>query len=317
MKHTISIALLFLSTVVLLTPGHSKTIALSFDDAPRGKGPLFTGEQRSVELTKKLEQHSAKPVVFFVTTREIETGKNRERIHRYAKAGHLIANHSHSHPWAHKTDSDKYVADIKQANSLLTGFDNRRPWYRFPYLDEGRTLEQRNRLRNELDQMELMNGYVTVDNYDWYIEGKWQEAVDNDQPVNIEALGEAYIEMLLSAVQFYDQLAVDTLSRSPHHVLLLHENDLAALFIGDLIEALKAQGWKIISPDEAYTDPIANYQPTTLRTGQGRIAAMAHDKHSKDQEKSKKLRKRLSHLAIEETLIDDLLSRKNVFQEQE
>ena len=40
-----------------------------------------------------------------------------------------------------------------------------------------------------------------------------------------------------------------------------HETDLAAFWIADLVRALKAHGWTIVSADEAYADPIAKLRP--------------------------------------------------------
>ena len=59
-------------------------------------------------------------------------------------------------------------------------------------------------------------------------------------------------------------------------MLLLHETDLAALFIVDLIEGLRAAGWTIVTMDEAYSDPIAAVEPDTLYLGGGRVAALAN-----------------------------------------
>ena len=58
-------------------------------------------------------------------------------------------------------------------------------------------------------------------------------------------------------------------------MLLLHETDLNALFIVDLVEGLRADGWTIVTMDEAYADPIAQIEPDTLYLGGGRIAALA------------------------------------------
>jgi hypothetical protein len=44
-------------------------------------------------------------------------------------------------------------------------------------------------------------------------------------------------------------------------MILLHETDLAAMFVDDLAAALKAGGWTIVTADEAYRDPIANMEP--------------------------------------------------------
>lgn len=126
--------------------------------------------------------------------------------------------------------------------------------------------------------MDYLSAYVTVDNYDWYMDRLFQEAVAAGRKINLDRLRDAYVDLITDSVEFYDKVAQEQLGRSPHHVLLLHENDLAALFIADLVDRLRNRGWEIISPEEAFTDPIAAVEPATLRLGQGRIIAMAIDK---------------------------------------
>ena len=282
-----------------------KRVALSFDDAPKKDGPVFVGDQRAEVLLDALQRANTGPVVFYVTTSHFEIPGGRKRIERYAAAGHLIANHSHSHVWANRTDTALYIDDVDQAEDLLAGFDNRRAWFRYPYLDEGRSVEKRDTIRAALDERNLKNGYVTIDNYDWYLDAKWKEAVDAGRSVDVAALRDVYVEMLLGAVNFYNDVALESLNTSPAHVMLLHENDVAASFIGDLVAALRDDGWTIIDPDEAYSDPIAEQVPETLLTGQGRVAALAVDAGHDN--------RRLTHLAIEEDQIDALLAKRKVF----
>ncbi len=284
----------------------SKKIALSFDDAPLGDGAALSGEARTKRLIQSLADADAGPVVFFVTTRHMNKPLGRQRIERYSDAGHLIANHSHSHQWLMKTDTAKYIADIDKAESLLKGFSNRRSWFRFPFLDEGVPLSKRDEVRAALRERSLFNGYVTVDNYDWYIDSKWKQAVRSGTAVNLDALRTVYVEMLTSAVEFYDEVAIEALGRSPTHMLLLHENDVAAFFVGDLIKELRSRGWTIVSPDEAYADPIAGLLPKTLKTRQGHIAGLAVDAGYDAT--------RLNPMAINEDQIDALIERHGVFQ---
>lgn len=159
-----------------------KRIALTFDDGPRGDGPMFRGDDRVAALIEALIEAlssvTTEPATFFVKTSNLGRPGGRQRIERYAQAGHLIANHTHSHNWLSRTDTREYIDDIATAEKLLAGFRNRRAWFRFPYLDEGRPLAKREQVRTALRAMGLINGYVTVDNYDWYLERKWQDAVD-------------------------------------------------------------------------------------------------------------------------------------------
>lgn len=286
-------------------PQTTKRIALSFDDAPRGDSVLYSGTDRTRAMIEALAAANIPPTVFFVTTRGMDQPEGRARIERYAGAGHLIANHTHTHPWLRRTEAETYIADLDQAEARLDGITNRRPWFRYPFLDEGRPLERRNEVYAALQSRGLINGYVTVDNYDWYIDRKWRNAIENNRDVDLAALRKAYVDLLVGAVEFYDGVAVDALGRSPAHMLLLHENDAAVYFIGDLVAALRAKGWTIVHPDEVYQDPIAQIEPLTQRTGQGRVAALAIDAGLDPAT--------LSHLAIDENMIDAFLDERGVF----
>jgi hypothetical protein len=157
----------------------------------------------------------------------------------------------------------------------LPGF---RPWFRFPVLDEGDTVAKRNEVRAGLDTMRYRQGYVTIDTYDWYVDSLAQHAAGQGANIDMDALGTLYVEAITASAAFYDRLAVAHLGRSPRHVLLLHENDLAALFVERLVDALEAEGWRIVTSDRAYADPISAQPPQTMLLGQGRVAAMAIDR---------------------------------------
>ncbi|NDY96605.1 polysaccharide deacetylase family protein [Wenzhouxiangella sp. C33] len=253
------------------------TIALTFDDAPRAAGPLFSGEERTRRLIDTLDQARVTGAMFFVTTKHLsDVPGGTERLLAYVEAGHLLANHSHSHPWLWRTTAAEYIADIDQASSMLEGFDGVAPFFRYPYLDEGRSIAKRDEVRSALVQRGLRHGYVTVDNYDWYIEVLLAEAVAANPEIDETAWCDAYTSILLSGVAFYEDMARNILGRSPHHVLLLHENDIAALCVGYLIRGLRAKGWELVPAEKAFSDPIAAELPNTLFNGQGRVAALAH-----------------------------------------
>jgi len=285
-------------------PGHRR-IALTFDDAPRSDGGFFSGEERTIRLIRELERAGVEEAMFFVKTAHIRSETDRQRLRRYAQAGHRLANHSHSHLWLYRTEADEYVADIAKASRILADFEHYDPFYRFPFLDEGRTPEKRDAVRKALADQGLSHGYVTVDNYDWYLAGRVKMALRDGLQVNRRALRRVYLEHILESVAFYDRIALDVLGRSPHHVLLLHENDLAALFIGDLVRALREAGWEIVGAREAYTDPIAEILPDTTFNGQGRVAALAHAAGTKP--------RALVQGSEDEQVLDALLERNQVF----
>ena len=256
-----------------------RTIALTFDDATRGDGPVLTGRERTEKLIAGLAESGVDEAMFFVTTRNVESEQNGSaRLRTYTTAGHSLANHSHSHQWLHKIPTQDYVADLDQARKILKTFEHVQPYYRFPFLDEGRAIDKRDALREALSERGLKNGYVTVDTYDWYLDRLLAEASEAGASWDRAGLRDLYVDVITRSSEFYDDLALRTLGRSPHHVLLLHENDVAALFITDLVDELRNRGFQIIPASEAFKDPIADREPDTLFLGQGRIAALADEK---------------------------------------
>jgi peptidoglycan-N-acetylglucosamine deacetylase len=252
----------------------TRSIALTFDDAPRASSAHFEGSTRAVRLIAALAAADVSQVAFFCNTDRFDA-PNKARIESYAKAGHLIANHSHSHLDLHRVGTERFLADVRAADEALPDLSNRRAWFRYPFLHEGRTVEERDHIRTALRQTQYFSAYVTVDTYDWYMDAMFQEALRAGKTVDFQKLRDAYVDLLIDSIEFYDGLAREQLGRSPRHVLLLHENDLAALYIGDLVARLRRSGWEIISPESAYADAIAAIEPDTLLLGQGRIVAIA------------------------------------------
>jgi peptidoglycan-N-acetylglucosamine deacetylase len=252
----------------------AKELALSFDDAPLPDSDLMTGDARAEAIISGLAEAGVPRVVFFANPGR-PTPNGESRLRRYAAAGHFLANHSLTHPNLDDLTAEDYLANVAAADAQLRGLPHYRHWFRYPYLSEGATAEKRDAVRAGLRRLHLKNGYVTINTWDWRLAALLDEAAGRGDHVDMEAMRALYIETVVQAADTYDAIAVRFLHRSPRHVILLHENDLAALYIGDLVAALRADGWTIISPDRAYSDRIARREPDTFWLGQGRVAALA------------------------------------------
>jgi peptidoglycan/xylan/chitin deacetylase (PgdA/CDA1 family) len=269
----------FLLGLVLLVSAHAKEISISFDDAPREDTAYFTGKVRAKKLIQSLRDAEVARAAFYLNPLRMEKGESRERILAYAKAGHLLGNHTYDHGDLRKVGAKQFVASIEKAHAVLKTFAGFAPWFRYPYLARGDTQLERDFVYQALDRLGYRDAYITVDHSDWYMDVLFQDAVREGKKIDFGALERLYVEVLYDSVRFYDELAVRVLGRSPKHVILLHENDLNALFVGKLIQFLRTQGWRIISPESAYEDEIANRRPATFHHGDGRIAALAAEKN--------------------------------------
>jgi peptidoglycan-N-acetylglucosamine deacetylase len=257
-----------------------KRIALSFDDAPRGQGAFLDAEVRPLLLIAALRQANVPQAVFFSNPGRIDASNQaEEQLRNYARAGHVLANHTATHPSLSDVTADRFLADIDAAEQWLRPEIGYRPWFRFPQLDEGgKDGAKRDSVRAGLKARGLRNGYVTADGWDWYLESLTIKAKKDGKRMDQRALRDLYVETHVQAADFADNLARKTLGRSPAHVLLLHETDLAALYLEDLASALRADGWTIISADEAYRDPMGSEKPVIADANGTIIQMISWDK---------------------------------------
>lgn len=272
---------LFIMSVLSDSHAKDKEIAITFDDAPRTASGYFNGPQRAKKLISELATHNIGSVAFFANSKSLNT-EGTQRLKTYSQAGHIIANHTHSHPDFNKTTLKAYTENFLSADAALSQFKGFKKLFRFPYLRDGDSHEKRDGMKRVLRTHGYINAYITLNNYDWYIESLFQQAIKKGVSIDFDRLKQFYVQVMIESIEYYDQVAQTHLGRSPKHVLLLHETDISALFIGDLVEALRHKNWKIISTQEAYTDEIASYEPKHIFPyNPGRIGEIARDNGQK------------------------------------
>lgn len=248
---------------VAAVTANTKRIAFSLDDTPRAPGAFLDVEQRPAILLKAMQDGGIKSAAFFTNPGRISgTNKGVETIAAYANAGHVIANHTQNHAPLSDVSAEAFLGAIDEAEIWLKPQKNYRPWFRFPRLDEGRNdRTKRDVVRAGLKQRRLRNAYVTADGWDWYMEARAKEAKRAGKAMDMAGLRALYIETHVESANFSDRLARRILGRRPVQMMLLHDTDLAAMYIDDLARALRADGWEIVIADTAYADPLAKMTP--------------------------------------------------------
>ena len=151
-----------------------KRVALTFDDVPRQRGAFLDPGERTAKLIAGLKEAGVEQAAFFVTPGNLtkpDGADGEAHIDAYVAAGHVIANHSFAHSHLRTSTARDYLADMDRSQAWLAGRAGTRPWFRFPYLDEGgRDKAKRDAVREGLAVRGLRNGYVTADGSDWHLE---------------------------------------------------------------------------------------------------------------------------------------------------
>ncbi len=257
-----------------------KRIAFSFDDTPRGPGAFLDVGQRPQMLIAALKSGGIDQAVFFANPGRISPiNKGAEAIAAYASAGHLVANHTSNHVTVSSQSAAGFLADVDAAELWLKPQPGYRPWLRFPQLDEGgRDKAKRDAVRAGMRDRGIRHGYVTADGWDWYLESMTIEAKKADKVMDFAALRDLYIETHVESAEFSDRLARRMFAKPPVQMMLLHETDLAALFVADLAQALRAKGWQIVPADAVYADPVAKLIPDSEVSNGTWLEMMAWEK---------------------------------------
>ena len=249
----------------------AKSLALSFDD---GLDPSTNPEAKQIneDILATLKQNKIHAIVY-PSVSKIGNTTGLGIIAEWGKQGHRIGNHGNLHLNLNKTDVDlsDYLQDMEQGHKAFSSLHGFTPRYRFPFLKEGNTLEERDGVHKWLTIHNYQSGAVSIDASDWYYNQLFIKYSQEKDQASLDKLKKAYIFHLLDRAKYYDGLALQTLGRSPKHVLLLHVRAINAAWLEDIIAAFNEQGWKFIDSDTAYQDPIYQIQPQLLPAGESII----------------------------------------------
>ena len=251
-------------------------LCLTFDDGSVDSVAGYTWPQRSAMLLGALQRAEVQ-AAFFVCGKRVDSPAGDSLVQSWNDAGHLIANHTYSHAWLNsaKVSAAEYTADIRRNDSIVRGYENFYPLFRFPYLKEGNTAAKRDSVRAALTEMGYRNGHVTIDASDWYYNSRLIKHLANTDEPDLATIRRLYLAHMLDRACFYDSLAYALEGRRVAHSLLMHDNLINALFLDDLINMFRAEGWHIIDAETAFADPIYRRTPDIVPAGESLIWSLA------------------------------------------
>jgi peptidoglycan-N-acetylglucosamine deacetylase len=257
--------------------GHVKPkISFTFDDGSINDFGDYKLDVWNQLLLDNLKKHNLRAILFS-SGHNKENKKGKYVLTSWNNAGHFIANHTYSHVnFNSKTVTLKsFESELTRNDTIINKYSNYIRYFRFPYLKEGTTAEKVNGFRQFLKQNEYKNGHVTIDASDWYIDSRLVQRLKETPKADISGFKAYYKDHLFNRATFYDSLAFQLTNRRINHVILLHHNLAAALFLDDLIKHFEANGWEVINADKAYQDDIYRELPDNIPAGESLIWALA------------------------------------------
>lgn len=258
----------------------AKEISLTFDDAPGEVTAHFTPAERTDLLIKKLTELNVPPVIIFANPcNGLGPRANLKLLKKFKDAGHVIGNHTCTHARLDEVGYEKFIGDIKKADSLLSNLSLDGRYFRFPFFNEGTDVVLRNKVRTWLIQNNYRSISSTLENEDPIFSAKINEAKGRGNKIDYSQLKKIFLKHVLDGVDFYDALSLKMLNRPVKHNILLHDKDATVLFIDDLVKELRLRGWTIISAQEMVDDPIFTTAPINTLSSYGILGQIFEEKH--------------------------------------
>ncbi|HXS11867.1 MAG TPA: polysaccharide deacetylase family protein [Acidobacteriaceae bacterium] len=239
-------------------------IAFTFDDLP-AHGPLPPGTARPAvvnSILATLKRENMPPIYGFVNG--FRVAQYPYQIHilqAWRAAGNPLGNHTWSHPEFDKLSVAQYETNIQRNEPLLRKVspDNDWHWFRFPFLEEGDTIEKREQLRTWLSEHGYRIAEVSMDfqDYDW--NEPYARCAAKHDSAAINSLHDSYLDAADESIRVYREIAETLYHRDVPYVLLMHVGAFDARMLPELIGLFRSRGFSFITLQQAMADPIYSF----------------------------------------------------------
>lgn len=249
--------------------GPKLEIALTFDDLPINGGlpPGMTQSQLARDTIKVMKKHRVPPSYGFINADKLERDPDGAQALRvWIAGGHPLANHTYTHLDFTKNSVEEFQKEIlrnEPALLLLTPPDSKHDWrwFRYPYLHEGDTLEKRRAVRDFLAKRNYRIAQTTIDWEDYLWNSAHARCVAKGDAEAIAWLRSSYLSEAERWLRVQRDFARQVWGRDIKHVALLHLGSFSPHILPDLFALLEREGWRIVTLEQAQSDPIYESDP--------------------------------------------------------
>lgn len=256
----------------------AQSVAFTFDDGPRTEQtPLMSPQQRNQALLDALAAHKVSAALFVTCDFGATQPAGYALAKAWGDAGHALGNHTMTHLDLNdaKVTLARYQQEILDCDRITSTLPGYQKWFRFTFLREGNTPEKRDGMRAFLPQRGYRNAYVSLDTSDWRLDEKLNAVLRANPKADIAPIKQAYLAHVKQRAIAYRDLSRKLEGRDIPQVLLQHHNLLNALWLKDVIQQFVDMGWTIVTPAQAFADPVYQVAPKREVPGQSLLLSIA------------------------------------------
>jgi peptidoglycan/xylan/chitin deacetylase (PgdA/CDA1 family) len=255
------------SLCVLCSLCAAQKLAITLDDLPLN-GTLPPGVTRT-ETTKNvleiLKKRHVPPVYGFINAKKLEGNADAAAALKLWAAAEPFGNHTYSHMDLEQNPAEAFERDIEENEPALELLqrDEKNDWHwlRYPYLHEGDTVEKRRAIRAYLKAHGYRIAQVTLDWEDYLWNTAYARCAAKNDAKSIAWLRESYLSTASTFLDLGREQAKLIYGHEINYVLLMHLGAFSSTILPDALDLLKKKGFKLVTLEEAETDPIYDGDP--------------------------------------------------------
>jgi peptidoglycan/xylan/chitin deacetylase (PgdA/CDA1 family) len=262
-KFLITMALFCAFAASAQSPLTPQPLAITFDDLPAHgpHPPTITRLQIIQSILATLQREKLPPTYGFINgVRTEESPETLDVLRAWRTAGQPLANHTWSHPDFNDTTASQFIANI-EANqpvlrTLMPAPSDDWHWLRYPYLNEGDTLEKHRAVRTWLKANHYQVAEVTMDFEDWAWNDPYTRCTAKNDPAALQQLHDTYLSTADRFITYYRAISKAVYGRDIPLILLMHVGAFDAHMLPELLNLYRTRGFTFVTLPQAAADPI-------------------------------------------------------------
>ncbi|HSK70176.1 MAG TPA: M56 family metallopeptidase [Pyrinomonadaceae bacterium] len=243
----------------------NRKLAIGFVSIPpldRTKNAPKDADATARLLIEKLKSHKI-PAIGFVQGSMISDGEKlypvRANIVRlWRDAGLEIGIGNFKHVWFYHTPYEDFVAGVEKNEAVVKKIlaEKNLPlgYFSYPFLNTGKSAEERNRFEIWLQSRGLSPVKYTIDNQEWMYSYAYDMA-RNDNDINtMSEIRAEFLNYMRKMFDHYEAYSQETFGRDIAQTMVLTPSRLITDSADELFGMIKTRGYKFVSMDEALAD---------------------------------------------------------------
>ena len=241
--------------------------------AVKGNSPEANSTTARI-LIEKLKAHNI-PAIGFVLGGVISDGENlyperADIVRMWRDAGLEVGIGNFRHLWFYDTPYEDFVAGVEKNEAITRKIlaEKNLPlrYFSYPYLNTGKTAEDRTRFEAWLASRGMVPVKYTFDNQEWMYSYAYNQARAQNDAGAMNEVRAAFLKYMEEMFDHYEAYSQDMFGRDIAQTMVLTPSPLIADAADDLFGMIEKRGYKFVSMEEALADEAYKTEENFINT---------------------------------------------------